>query len=180
LLNLPPDRTGQINEYDVKRLQEFKKILSAEFPKNLAEGKKVVASTERGKSKLYSGDKTTDKNKETYWSTNDDVLSGTLTIALGETQEVNRIVIQEYIRLGQRVKTFNIEALVNDKWQIVAVGSTIGYKRILTFNTIATTKIRVNILQSKACPLISNIELYRAPDAGRVVINKMEQVREEH
>jgi alpha-L-fucosidase len=70
---------------------------------------------------------------------------------------------QEYIRLGQRVKAFTIEALVDGSWKEIAKATTIGYKRILRFPTVTATQLRFNITDSKACPVISNIGVYNAP-----------------
>ena len=42
--------------------------------------------------------------------------------------------------------------------------TTIGYKRILQFDTVQSSKVRVNILAAKDCPLISTISVFRAPD----------------
>jgi alpha-L-fucosidase len=42
-------------------------------------------------------------------------------------------------------------------------GTTIGYKVIRKFPVIRTSRIKVTVRKAKACPLISNIELYRAP-----------------
>jgi alpha-L-fucosidase len=70
---------------------------------------------------------------------------------------------QEYIRLGQRVKSFTVEAQVGDEWKEIARATTIGYKRILRFPTVEATKIRFNITGSKACPVISKIGIYNAP-----------------
>jgi len=70
---------------------------------------------------------------------------------------------QEYIRLGQRVKSFTVDAFVDDNWKQIAQATTIGYKRILRFPTVEATKLRFNITDSKACPVISNIGVYDAP-----------------
>gem|GEM_PF-5717795 len=35
-----------------------------------------------------------------------------------------------------------------------------GYKRILRIDPVITSRIRINISDSKACPLISNVEIY--------------------
>jgi alpha-L-fucosidase len=45
----------------------------------------------------------------------------------------------------------------------ITKGTTIGYKRILSFPTVKATKVRFNITDSKACPVISNIGIYNAP-----------------
>ncbi|MGH2562939.1 MAG: alpha-L-fucosidase, partial [Ginsengibacter sp.] len=64
------------------------------------------------------------------------------------------------IKLGQRVKSFNVEVWKDGSWQQVAEATTIGHKRILQIDPVETKKLRVNITGSKACPVISNIEVY--------------------
>ncbi len=164
LLNIPPDLTGRINEYDVQRLKEFRKALDEIFTRNLAAGKHVSGDTWRGKSDRYSPENVTDGKEETYWCTDDEIKNGVLTLDIGQQQEVNLILLQEYIALGQRVKNFKVEVLVDGDWQEVAAGTTIGYKRILHFAPVKTNKIRFTIVDSRACPLINNIEVYRAPE----------------
>jgi alpha-L-fucosidase len=65
--------------------------------------------------------------------------------------------------LGQRVKAFTVEALINGNWKEISSGTTIGYKRILRFSSVKATQVRFNITDSKACPIISNIGIYNAP-----------------
>jgi alpha-L-fucosidase len=62
--------------------------------------------------------------------------------------------------LGQRVRAFDVEVWKNNAWEKVAEATTIGYKRILKLEPVTTQKIRVIIKDSKACPLISAIEVY--------------------
>lgn len=161
LLNVPPDRRGLLHENDVKSLLGFRDLREKEFAQELAKGKKAIASSERGKN--YSARNINDGNSETYWATPDDVISADITIYLGKETEVNRILLQEYIKLGQRVREFKVEGLSDGQWISLVDGTTIGYKVIRKFPVIKTSKIRVRIISSKACPVISNIELFRAP-----------------
>jgi alpha-L-fucosidase len=62
--------------------------------------------------------------------------------------------------LGQRVKSFTVEVNKENTWEQVAAASTVGYKRILRLDGIKTDKVRINITASKACPVISNVEVY--------------------
>ncbi|MDR1864124.1 MAG: alpha-L-fucosidase [Bacteroidales bacterium] len=160
LLNLPPDRRGLIHENDVQALQEWKKLLDAAFSKNLAAHAKASADTWRGKSKIYSAGNVIDDNPETYWATDDPVTSGRIEIDLGTPQTLNYISIQEYIRLGQRVKLFDVEIWNGDAWERVATGTTIGHKRILPLGAIVASKVRIYIKDAKACPLISTVKIY--------------------
>lgn len=169
LLSFPIDKRGLIHELDVKRLEEMTAVIKADFATNLAVEVDVEATNVRGGARKYNGDKTTDGNKDTYWATDDGVVMASLEIELSdEPVEFNRIVMQEYIRLGQRVKEFSVEALVDGEWKLLDEQTTIGYKRILRLPTTKATKIRLNILDSKAEPLISNVEIYNAPQLAIV------------
>jgi alpha-L-fucosidase len=161
LLNVPPDRRGLLNDKDIKSLLAFRDLLKEEFKTDIARGKEVVATSCRGKG--FEASNVNDGNPETYWTTNDLQTSGDLVIKLGEEMEVNRIIIQEYINLGQRIQEFEVSALTNGDWRKIIDGTTIGHKIIRKFPVVKTTEIKVTISKSKACPLISNVELYRSP-----------------
>jgi alpha-L-fucosidase len=163
LLNVPPDRRGLLHENDVKSLLAFRELLKKEFETELAKGKKVTATSIRGKG--YEASNVNDGNPETYWATNDSQTSGDIIINFEAETEVNRIILQEYIKLGQRVQEFKVSAFINGEWQPVIDGTTIGHRVIRKFPVIITSKIKITISKSKACPIISNIELYKAPGA---------------
>lgn len=160
LLNIPPDKRGLIHENDVQALKDWRALVDNEFKTNLAAGAKADASSFRGNTDLYNASMVTDGNKETYWTTDDEVASGSVEIDLDGEKTVKYVLLQEYIKLGQRVKQFNVEAWKNNRWEKISDATTIGYKRILKFDPVSTDKIRVNITESKACPLISNIAIY--------------------
>jgi len=160
LLNVPPDRTGQFNEHDVKALYGFKALLNKVFANNLAAKAKITADSYRGNDIKFAPSNINDGNKETYWAIGDNIKTGSITIDLLKKSTVKYIVLQEYIQLGQRVKSFTVEVWKNNAWHNVAEATTIGRKRILKIDPVETKKIRVNITDSKACPVISNIEVY--------------------
>jgi alpha-L-fucosidase len=158
LLNIPPDRRGLIHENDIKALKDWRMMLYREFELDYAAGAEIKATSERGRN--FSSTNANDKKKETYWTTADEITTGSLEIEFEEPKEVKYVLLQEYIKLGQRVKGFTIEAWIDDAWQEVGYGTTVGYKRILKIDPITTRKIQVNITDSKACPVISNVEIY--------------------
>ncbi|SFU37301.1 alpha-L-fucosidase [Pustulibacterium marinum] len=160
LLNIPPDQRGLFHENDVESLLGFRKILDSVFAENLAENAKVKAANYRGESKTYAPENVLDSDEETYWATDDNVMASSLEIEFSAPKEVNFILLQEYIALGQRVEKFKIEALVDGTWKKVTEGTTIGYKRILQFPEVNASAIKVTIESAKASPLISNIEVY--------------------
>ncbi|AYB33676.1 alpha-L-fucosidase [Chryseolinea soli] len=160
LLNVPPDRRGLIHENDIKALQGWRALLDAAFKTNLILHAPAEAEDYRGQADQYAAANTTDGNPETYWATDDDKTTGTFEIALNKSQEIKFILLQEYIKLGQRVKSFTVESFHDGAWHPLAEGTTIGYKRILKLDPAQAEKIRVNITAARACPLISNVELY--------------------
>lgn len=163
LLNFPVDTRGLIHENDVEQVMKLADAIKADFAENLAEGKKVEASNTRGNSRKYKGGNATDGNPDTYWATDDGVIEASLEIDFGSPTTLNRFLVQEDVRLGQRVKEFTLEALSDGEWKDIAHETTIGRKRILRFHNVTADKLRFTILDSKACPVISNIEVYKAP-----------------
>lgn len=160
LLNVPPDRRGLLHENDVAALKGWRKLLDEAFKTNLAKNAKVSADTYRGNVSIYNASGLTDGNKETYWATDDSITQGNIVIELDKIQSVKYVLLQEYIKLGQRVQSFTIDIWQNNAWKTVANETTIGYKRIVALDSVQTDKIRVQIKAAKACPLLSNVEIY--------------------
>ncbi len=163
LLNFPIMPNGLIHPNDEKAALDFATSVKEAFAVNLIENAKVVASNTRGNAKKFGAYKATDNDENTYWTTDDNIKTASLTIDFEKPTTFNRFLAQEYIRLGQRVKTFTVEALVDENWQEITKATTIGYKRILRFPAVTATQLRFNITGSKACPVISTVGVYNAP-----------------
>lgn len=163
LLNFPIDKTGQIHETDEKAALELANAVKEAFAVDIAKKVKVTASNVRGRSKEFGAENALDGDKNTFWTTGDEVKTASLVIDFGAPKAFNRFLAQEYIQLGQRVKSFTIEALVDGKWQQLDKQTTIGYKRILSFPTVTASQLRFTITDSKASPVISNVSVYNAP-----------------
>lgn len=164
LLNLPVDHRGLVHETDVKQLMALRKQLDKDFETELGKNAKVTVTNVRGSSPQYAATQVSDGDSETYWATNDTAIAASISFDFDIPTEVNRLLLQEYIPLGQRVKNFIVEAEVDGQWREIDGQTTIGYKRILRFDTVKASKIRVNFLDAKGPLAISNIELYRAPN----------------
>ena len=179
LLNLPIDRRGLVNELDEKQLKKLTAQLTKDFATNLALNANTYATNVRGNSFKYKSNNVIDANKNTYWATDDSITKASITIDFKTPTTFNRFLIQEYIPLGQRIKQFSVEAEIDTKWQTIENQTTVGYKRILKFNDVKATKVRLNIEKAKACPLISNIGVYNAPvivDVPNISRNKKGEV----
>jgi len=133
LLNIPPDKRGLIHENDVARLREFGQFIQNTFDENLAEDAFIAIE----ENSVY-----------------------TINIQLPEVRSFNLLVLGEDIANGQKVKAFSIEAFYNNDWVTITEGTTIGYKRILQFDTVQSSHIIIRIPDSKGDPRIKTIGLY--------------------
>lgn len=159
LLNVPPDTRGRLHPVDSARLMEFKAALDGIFKDNLAEGAKVKASASRGRG--FKAGNILDGDFDSYWAAPDGVTEATITFDLGGRKTFNRVMVQEYIPLGQRIKSFTVEAMGPDgEWTKIADETTIGYKRIVRTGAVTTGKVRLSITGSYAPPIINGFGLF--------------------
>lgn len=160
LLNVPPDTRGLINESDQARLKEFRQVLDEIFSTDYADGAAIEASHVRGRG--YEAANLLDDDYDSYWTAADDVRQASLTLSFNEPRTFNRVQLQEYIPLGQRVCGFNIEALDADgNWKRIGESTTIGYKKIVLTDMVTTTGLRINITDALAVPVLNGLSLYK-------------------
>lgn len=167
LMNFPVGLDGLIHPIDSARIMEWRHTLDEQLAVNLVKTKGVTASSSSDRGRGYKASRAIDGNWDSYWATDDSVSTGEITIKLKEPQNINRIVLQEYIPLGQRVASFAVDYLDSaNRWVPIATRdtmSTIGYKRIIRFETALASSVRVKFLESRGPLTINNIELYMAP-----------------
>jgi len=161
LLNFPVNKEGLISKTDSINAVTFHQRIMRELGSNLLLKADTEAFNERGNN--FDASLANDDNYNTYWATPDGVCEGSLTFTLMEPQTIRRLVLQEYIPLGQRVKKFDVEYLLNGKWQPLKLDeetTTIGYKRILRFRAITTSALRVNFTDARGPLCISEVAAY--------------------
>lgn len=154
LLNLPPDKRGLIHENDVENLREWKQEIDRIFRTNLLTKARVEAKERKNLKSLI------DENDETYWTTSGDSASS-IHFILEKPVTFNVLRVQEYIKRGQRVEEFSLEYKEGAEWKEAAKGTTVGFKRLLTFPEVTAKEVRLNISSSRLNPLISDIGLFR-------------------
>lgn len=164
LLNFPINLDGKIPAQDSTRAVEWYNVISNDLKDNLLKEAKINVDNERGRK--FKVENVIDNDWDTYWATEDDYNFGTISFSFDEPLKMNRVVLQEYIPLGQRVKDFYIEGELNGKWFKINPSdtlSTIGYKRIVRFNTVELDKLIIYFEESRGPLCINNIEAYYAP-----------------
>lgn len=160
LLNFPIDKDGLIHAEDSVRGTRFNEMIHAIFDHPL-----------KGKFQ---------KEKQAEHA-------AVYTFTFKQPTTFNRLMLNEDISKGQRVKAFKVEALVYGQWvelqDIISEEparsmTTIGRKRILCFADTQASKIRLTILDTrevaddqgrkvKSAPIITSMSAYLAPDIDK-------------
>lgn len=136
LLNIPPDTRGQLSDADVERLKQFGSYIKNIFKEN----------------KILKGDHS--------WSAEPGEMK---EFDLVEGEVINTLMIQEDILKGQRIESFKVEALSGNEWVPLTEGTTVGYKRLLKFDDITPSKVRITLLESREKVNFKYIGAYYAP-----------------
>lgn len=173
ILNFPPNKDGVLPEATVTRMKELGDRIKERLGTDLARNAKITASKTRqkGANRTYDASNMIDDNKDTYWATDDGVIESTITLTWDQPQNVHYVSLMEYIKKGQRIKSFTIETSEDGStWTPRATDqcTTVGYKRIVPLNGSTTNygdgfnvkAIRITINDSKACPLLHTVSVF--------------------
>ena len=180
VINVPPDKTGRVREYEALAVIELGKRLGLSnnkpLPKN---GKfisllKPVSSTSIliYKDKTYSASFVNDGNLDSRWTASDTLAE--LTMELDTAEAFNKISIFEYqdtknlsdgfsqIRTG-RVKEYSIDILDKGQWQTIYLGTEpMGDCKVISLpRNYKTSKLRLKITKATALPSIYELSVIK-------------------
>ena len=161
LLNFPVNKEGLISKTDSINAVLFHKRIQQELSHNVLKEARVEASDVRGK--RFAASQVNDGDSNTYWATPDGANTGVLTFTFDSPRLVSKLMLQEYIPLGQRVSLFSVEIQQGDQWLPLKVDeqtTTIGYKRILRFPETQVNGIRIHFLEARGPLCISEVAAY--------------------
>ena len=171
LLNVPPDDRGLIHENDVKALTGMRALVDRVYGASLvpAGATATASSTLGGETDGFRAARVLDADLDSWWAPAGEARTGSLTVALGAPVAFDRVRLQEYVALGQRVSLFEIEAEVDGRWQRIATGTTIGHTRIVATAVTTTSRVRVTIHDARGVPMIASVSLHDT-SRGRDVV----------
>lgn len=141
LLNVPADRNGLITPYDSAALIEFKRLRDESFKNNLLKHAMLISQPDKNRKNLHTS-------------------NSTVSILLKKHIELNCVVLKEKIESGQNIAqaTLVISERGIEKKKIDI--TTIGHKRIITFNNTEADEVSLIIHSSKQTPQLYPIEGY--------------------
>lgn len=165
LLNVPPDDRGLVRDPDIAALAGLRALVDATYGTALQTG--ATATADVGRGGAFGAARVLDSDPDTYWAAPDGVTRGAVTLTLPRAVTFDRVVVQEPIRLGQRIALFEVEAESEaGAWTRLATGTTIGHKRIVVVPRTTARRVRITIHDARATAALSTISLHLTPEAA--------------
>ena len=168
LLNVPPDKRGLIHENDLQNLKSFRRILDQTFTENLASEAKILPDVY---TKIQKSADLFDQELTTFWTSKKTSREKVLELILPGETVFDVLLLQENIRMGQRVEKFVFEIMENQSWKTIAEGTTIGYKRLLRFEPVKAKQVRLRIIVSRTNPTLAEFGLYKLPPSLESILS---------
>jgi alpha-L-fucosidase len=102
-----------------------------------------------------------DGRNDTYWATDDSVLTGEVTVDLGRATAFNVIRIREAIRFGQRIDAIAVDRWNSGSWELLASAAGIGCRRLIRLDRpMAAARLRLRVTQASASPVLTEFALF--------------------
>ena len=158
-LGIAPDSRGLLDDEDVKSLEGFGKLVNESFKNNLAQASTLRVSNKRSKS--YKGQFLIDGSIDSYWATDETVKTAQVNLTWTADQTFDLIKMSEYIPLGQRIDSVEVDAMINGSWTKIAAATSIGACRIIHLSEpVKTSQLRFRIV-APVCIAMSELGVYK-------------------
>ena len=90
-------------------------------------------------------------------------------------EQINHIITMEDIRYGQIIRAYEVQGLVNNKWEKLISGSSVGYKKTDVMNTIGLEGLRLKVTQAVGRPVIRSFAAYYVAKEDNQISNDKHQ-----
>ncbi|MFV0483910.1 MAG: alpha-L-fucosidase [Bacteroidales bacterium] len=178
VVNVPPDNTGRIREYEANTVIALGKRLNIQkdkpLPRNgkfISLGAKVRASsTFRNDNHKYGAQLAVDGGMQTRWVAADTI--GELEISLNPQLSFSKISIFEYMDIEKdddgfsnyrtnRIQSYCVDILIDDEWQTIYLDDApMGDCKVIRFPvSYQSSKLRFKVLKATALPSIYEINV---------------------
>lgn len=183
VINVPPDHTGRIREYEVNAVIGLGKALGLSYNKPLPQNGKFISfnkpvtasSVYADKNNAYQAGAINDGSMASRWASTD--LLPTVEMQLDASQSFNKITIFEYqdtkelpdgfqrIR-ASRIQQYSIDILKGDEWQTIYLGDEpMGDCKVIKLPVrYRTSRLRLKVLKATAPPSIYEMSVIEMGD----------------
>lgn len=164
LLNVGPDKTGKIRPETIKRLKELRDAIDhpEKVPTNVAEGKKISASSVLGKRPQYAPELLVTRQDNMHyarWAAEETDTKASVTVDFGEATEFDSAYITE---MWPRVVAFEIQ-VPDDAggWKSIYKGGSLPTDgSTIKFERTTASAVRFQVVEATAGPSLTDFEIY--------------------
>ncbi len=150
LLNVPPDKTGLINEREIATLEKFTSLITEPFKSEIKDYSCAMMKLDDKERKI----------KENSFSFQKD--EAALKVKLSGNEKVSIISFREDLRFSQRVESFKVYCKKNNKYKEIYNGTVVGSKKIIKLRRpVATDELLIVPTQSRKNPMLMDLHIYR-------------------
>lgn len=167
LLNAPPNRDGLLAEPDVRALRGLGRRIAGFRERVITvAGAAVRASSgeESARAAFAGGSSSSGRHRSSgHWRIDPHDDAPELTIAFPSPERVEAVVLEEDIRVGQRIEDLVVDGIGTDG-RILEIGAVhaIGYRRIITIDALELAGLRIRIRRSRGAAALSRVAAVRA------------------
>lgn len=159
LLNIPPNKEGEIVEPDRKALEDLgKRIAQLEDVAHTRRGKVTASSSGEEAGQLAGND------DKLCWRPSEDDKEPWVEIVFPEAVVLNGVILQEQILQGQRVEAFELWSEYQQEWSKVAEGTIVGYKKIIRVSQTRADRVKVVFKKFREFPTLTHIRVVNTED----------------
>ncbi len=171
LLNVAPSTAGIIEQKDIDALMGMKAIVDETMKKQIMPASVCTSGYVDNQIKVVDNsslpyavlnDSNYDKDESKCYTSYKLPDNGyIMDFWFSDVQSFGRIDIREDLRYSQRVEAFEVWAVVNGKWKLVADNTIIGNRKIFVFKkAVKTNQLRFVFKQSRSNPYIRSVEFF--------------------
>lgn len=145
LLNVPPDRHGQLGAPDQAALADFARRRSAMYGTDLARRARVRSADALPR---HPASAVLDPDPERWFEAAPGATRATLTLELPAPVDVTALRLAEPIQLGQVVERFEVGLEGPDGTRTTLAGTTIGHARIVRTPRVRVARVTLTLASS--------------------------------
>lgn len=156
LLNVPPDRDGQVGELDRASLAGLGEILRQRRARVVRGVRMTFSSNPRG---TRADQLVSLQNDIGWWRPDADDPAPWVEIELESPTLVDGLVLKEQITEGQRIEQVRVLHDVGERWVPLADVGCVGYQRTCRLDPVRVRRVRIEIAASRLSPTLAGIGL---------------------
>lgn len=156
LLNIPPGPDGLLAAPDLERLDQIGAYLQKAFQDNLGKTAQIFVDWGEGELPLDQ----ISKDDGTFFQTPEGITGADFVFCWPEPVCIRHIVMKEHIPMSQRIENFEISAFIENEKQVLAIGSAVGYKKIVKIEPVKTQVLNIRMLDARVSIAMEFIGVY--------------------